>query len=210
MYIPKIYRWQDTPEILDFIRRYSFAVLVSNAADGLKATHLPLDLEMNEANEPILTGHLARANDQSKMIGTDTEMLAIFQGPHGYISSSWYDHFNVPTWNYLAVHAYGIPSPLDRAETIRLLESQMRKYEGTVKGDMTIHKLDEDFLEAHLSGIVCFRIAITRIEAAQKMSQNRDETNKQRILDRLGEQPGAHDLHDYMKTMYGRDKTTHS
>ncbi len=207
MYIPKIYRWQDTPGILDFIRRYSFAMLVSSTSTGLRATHLPLDLVMDEANEPVLTGHLSRANEQSKAIDAGTEMMAIFQGPHGYISSSWYDHPNVPTWNYLAVHAYGIPLPVDRDETIRLLEAQIRKYEETVNGDMSIHKLDEDFLEAHLSGIVCFKMAITRIEAAQKMSQNRDETNKQRILHHLGQQPEAHELHDYMRAKYGRDNS---
>jgi transcriptional regulator len=106
MYVPKIYRNDDISEIIAFIRHNGFAQVVSTVNGKPFVTHLPVMYEVRN-DEHYLHAHMARANPQWKEF-TDP-LLIIFTGPHTYISSSWYDHVNVPTWNYIAVHAYGQP-----------------------------------------------------------------------------------------------------
>src|SRR6187402_3094913 len=107
MYIPREYKNEDLASVKEFIQSNGFAILVSEAEGKPWATHLPLVLDTNSEGKDILFGHISKANKQWKDFDPDKEVLAIFSGPHAYISSSWYDHVNVPTWNYLAVHIYG-------------------------------------------------------------------------------------------------------
>jgi transcriptional regulator len=108
MYISKLYCEENRAKILEFIRQNEFATLVT--FDGKKPTASHLLMEVVEEGESLfINGHMSRANPQWKTFETNAEVLVIFQGPHTYISPTWYNHVNVPTWNYQAVHIYGNP-----------------------------------------------------------------------------------------------------
>src|SRR5436190_23118671 len=108
MYVPGYSRNQNIDEVKEFIKENSFGILVSSGSSKLHATHIPLELSTNGNGKDILTGHISKANPQWKNFNGSDRVLVIFNGPHAYVSSSWYDHENVPTWNYIAVHVYGI------------------------------------------------------------------------------------------------------
>src|SRR6478609_4625091 len=109
MYSPHYNRFEDRAEIFAFMRRHSFAVLVTDGEGGLRASHLP-SLVQDEAGRFVIEMHMARANDQWRQF-RDGEALVIFSGPHAYISPRWYEETErVPTWNYAAIHAYGVPA----------------------------------------------------------------------------------------------------
>src|SRR5690606_2949733 len=106
MYIPSYYKNENPDEIEAFLNANAFGILISTVNDKPWATHIPM--EFSKANgKAFLTGHISNENSQCQSLGSDQEMMAIFTGPHAYISSSWYDFEGVPTWNYLAVHVYG-------------------------------------------------------------------------------------------------------
>src|SRR5687768_3633133 len=104
MYTPKHFQPEDDKVVREFISKNSFGTLVTQSSGQLWATHLPMLLS---ADETKLSGHVSRGNKAWKYFQPEVEVMAIFQGPHSYISSSWYNHENVPTWNYIAAHAYG-------------------------------------------------------------------------------------------------------
>jgi transcriptional regulator len=104
MYIPDIYRNENRSEIIRFIEENSFAILVNQSNNKINATHIPLFVEESNENQLVLSGHISKLNPQSENFAENGTILAIFSGPHSYISSSWYDYEEVPTWNYLAVH----------------------------------------------------------------------------------------------------------
>lgn len=182
MYAPKYAQTENTAEVQDFIRHHGFATLVSLVEGKLWATHTPLLLNSDGTR---LTGHIARANKQWKEFGRNEEVLAIFQGPHTYISSSWYNHENVPTWNYIAAHVYGTLRVLEGNELLESLKNLTNKYEAHSKHPVRVENMSADYLEREMRGLVAFEIAITRIEAAFKLSQNRDATNHENIIKEL-------------------------
>ena len=129
MYIPEYYKNENRPEIEAFLKANAFGILV-NVIDGKPwATHVPLELVECPDGKRFLVAHISRENEQWKGLSPDEEVLAIFSGPHAYISSSWYDFEGVPTWNYSAVHVYGKPRILDESETIASLKALVDKYE---------------------------------------------------------------------------------
>ena len=115
MYIPEHYKNENEAEIKDFLRKNSFGILVNQTDGKLWATHIPLELEEDANGKSILSGHLSKENLQWQSFASDYRILAIFSGPHSYISSGWYEKENVPTWNYIAVHVYG---------TIKIIEGE--------------------------------------------------------------------------------------
>lgn len=129
MYIHPLNKWEDEPEIVDFIRKNAFATLISQVDGKPFATHLPFVLGKSNSGEPVLSGHLAKANQQWKSISENEDVLVIFQGPNAYISSSWYNHENVPTWNYLAVHISGKIRLIEGEELMDHLKSLTNIYE---------------------------------------------------------------------------------
>lgn len=106
MYIPSFFKLENKDKIRDFINHNGFGIVINKGNERLLASHIPMLYTTNEKGEEVLTGHLSRANPQWKSFDLMSEVLVIFQGPHSYISSSWYDHTNVPTWNYIAVDIY--------------------------------------------------------------------------------------------------------
>ena len=191
MYRPKFANNADDVSIREFIKQNSFGIIVSQSGGKLMASHIPLELE----DESKLTGHVSRANPQWINFETGSEVLAIFNGPHTYISSSWYDHENVPTWNYIAVHVYGTIRIIENDELLNSLKKMVDKYEVTSPHPVSIEKMSADYVRKSLQGIVGFEISITRMEASYKLSQNRDKKNQLAIiseLERRGDPSSVH------------------
>jgi transcriptional regulator len=185
MYIPTVFRQENSAEVKSFLRENSFGILVSTVGNKPWATHIPLTLDTNAAGEDVLLGHVSRGNKQWRDFEKSEEVLAIFNGPHAYVSSSWYDHENVPTWNYMAVHVYGTLHIIEGEELLTSLKNLVNKYEATSKHPISVEGMSEKLLASELKGIVGFEIKITTIEAAYKLSQNRDAHNKERIIEEL-------------------------
>lgn len=175
MFIPGSFRIDDRDTLLAFIKRYGFATLVSTDAAGVPtATHVPLLLD-REAG--VLLGHIARANPHWELFG-DRESLAVFHGPHAYISPSWYTVGPaVPTWNYAAVHVYGVPTVIDADRTADVVDRLVTKYEKPRQNPWT-GELPEDYRRRLLAGIVGFELPLTRIEGKFKLGQNRSADDR--------------------------------
>lgn len=182
MYIHSYSRVSDSQEITDFIHKNGFATLVSSVEGKLWASHIPLVLSQDGLE---LTGHVSRGNKVWRDLSPQTEVLCIFQGPHTYISSSWYDHENVPTWNYLAAHVYGTICLLEHEELIASLKELTDKYEKHSQKPFTVEGMSEKYLANELKGIVGISIKINHVEASFKLSQNRDDKNYQEIIRQL-------------------------
>lgn len=184
MYISKLYREEDRAKIVEFLKNNEFATLVTY--DGEKPTASHLLMEVVEEGEKILVnGHMSRANPLWKTFAGNSEVLIIFQGPHTYISPTWYNHVNVPTWNYQAVHLYGHPRIVDGEEYHAMLSRLIRRHENATNYRM--ESLPQDFVEKQMNGTVGFQVRVTQIEANYKLSQNRDDQDYHNIIERLNE-----------------------
>ena len=197
MYIPELYKNENQQDIQNFIHQNGFGILVNQTDGKLWATHIPLLLEEKDEKQ-LLVGHVSRENPQAESFMTNDEVLAIFSSVHTYISSSWYDHENVPTWNYLAVHVYGKIKVHSLDQTIEALKRLVDKYEAKSEQPVRVEDLSKKtMLQAR--GIVSFEIEITTIEATKKLSQNRDNKNYQTIISKL------ENSNDYNSTEVARE-----
>ena len=182
MHIPKYYREEDRKKIVEFLRSNGFPALVSHDGENLLATHLPVEVVENADGSLTILGHMSRANPQWKSFG-DQEVLLIFQGAHTYISPRWYNHVNVPTWNYINVHVYGKVRMLEGEELRSLLSELIAKHEtGT---GYSMDGLPADFEEKEMRGVAGFALEVTRLDAASKLSQNRDDESYASIISHL-------------------------
>lgn len=188
MYVPAAFRVDDLPALHDFIEQYSFGLLVSSGEGGLTGSHLPFILDRQAGPQGTLIGHVAKANRQWEDSGR--EVLAVFSGPHAYISPTWYATPNtVPTWNYVAVHATGILELIhDPDELMALLQHTVKKYESGRQPEWTLDPGSE-FNRQLLSGIVGFRIAITKLEGKWKLNQNHPVERRERVIAALQNEP---------------------
>lgn len=187
MYIHPLNSWENESEISDFIKKNAFSTLVTQVEGKPWATHLPFYLTKNSDGEAILSGHIARANPQWKAFGDTDEVLVIFQGPHAYISSSWYNHENVPTWNYLAVHVYGKIRIMEGEELIDHLKSLVDTYETGRQNRVRVETMTPAYFQSQLKALVGFEVTINEVHASAKLSQNRDDKNYQNIIQNLEE-----------------------
>lgn len=188
MYIPKQYQENDPDALYQFIRDHSFALLIATGSDGVPvATHLPIELRATADGSFELAGHLAKANPHWKLLGSQTPALAVFSGPHSYISSSWYDHVNVPTWNYLSVQVTGRTHLLTEDETLAFLSQQVDRYEAHSKHPVSVESMTEAYVRKEMRGLVAFTMSIDSIQGAAKLSQNRDDNNYRAIIAELRE-----------------------
>ena len=180
MYVPEKFAVDDETVLHEFMRRYDFALLVTAAGGVPTASHLPILLQVGDAGA-VLQGHMARANPQWRDFMVIDEALVIFQGPHAYVSPSWYDTAPmVPTWNYTAVHAYGKPTLIEDAAAMR--DHLGRLADLHEKGRETPWSLDgvaADFIASMQKGIVAFEIPIDRLEGKFKLSQNRQAVDRE-------------------------------
>ena len=185
MYIPKYFRVTNVDEIWNFVQKNSFGTIVTTEQGKPIATHLPLQL-IKEGDTYYITGHMAYGNTQWKTFETCDDVLVMFQGPHAYISSSWYEEENVPTWNYQAVHVYGTASILGEEELKQDLTTLLQKYEEYRENPVLWENLSAQ-TKKQIKGIVGFKIKIEEVQAAYKLSQNRNEEDYQNIIDKLYE-----------------------
>lgn len=183
MYVPTAFAEEDLATLHALIEAHGFATLVSGGPDGLVATHLPILLDRSRGPKGTLVAHLARANPHAR--GLDgVEALTIFQGPHGYVSPSWYKtHPAVPTWNYVAVHAYGRARIVEDPAALRDMVGRLTvKYEGGRERPWTMDGLPDPFMHGMLKGIVGVEIEIARIEGKLKLSQNRGAPDRRAVI----------------------------
>ncbi len=183
MYIPHSYKNENIEEVKSFLEQNSFGILV-NQVDGKPwATHIPLELDTDENGKDILVSHISKANPQWKAFENQKEVLCIFNGPHSYISSSWYKEEEVPTWNYIAVHVYGSIKILSEIEVLASMHKLVDKYEKGSKEPISIDNLSAKTMR-QIKGVVGFKIEIKEIQAAYKLSQGRSEDHP-KIIDEL-------------------------
>ncbi|MCA9048972.1 MAG: FMN-binding negative transcriptional regulator [Planctomycetaceae bacterium] len=186
MYVPSRFAESDPARLRTFVEQYSFATIVTTPAGRATASHIPLLPDGDFQSGGHLMGHFAKANPQSDFSDGET-VLAIFHGPHAYISPSWYGTKNaVPTWNYVTVHVYGTM----HAETDRLRQMQMLRrfvdfHEASLPTPWSPDQADADFNEQLLSAIVCFRIKIDHIEGNWKLNQHHDTNRRRSVIDAL-------------------------
>jgi predicted FMN-binding regulatory protein PaiB/ribosomal protein S18 acetylase RimI-like enzyme len=185
MYIPALFKLTDSETIREFVNGNGFGILIGSVNGKFWATHVPMLLTKDKDQKDILTGHLSKANLQWKEFEKSEEVMVVFTGNHSYISSSWYDHENVPTWNYLAVHVYGTIQIIEGAELKEELARMVNKYESGLPNPVSVETMTESFVQKEMRGIIGFRISISEIQAAQKLSQNRDDKNYLRIIEGL-------------------------
>lgn len=186
---------------MTFMQRYSFATIIS-VKDGLPiATHLPF-LVKERDSKIVLTSHFAKANPQSADI-IDTTALVIFTEPHAYISPKHYEKIeSVPTWNYLAVHAYGKCALLDGEQNKAMVLQEMIKYYDADYLKQW-NSLLEDYKQKMMKGIVAFEIVVDDLQAKKKLSQNRSETERQNIINDLSmaQDSNEKEIAQYMKSL---------
>ena len=184
MHIPNYYKNENLEEVKDFLIENSFGILINNTSGRLTGTHIPMELDKDENGNDVLVGHISKANPQWKNFNESEEVLAIFNGPHAYVSSSWYEKENVPTWNYIAVHIYGNIKIVEGEELMNSLKKLVDKYEMNSENPVSVEKMSDTTLK-QVNGIVGFSITINEIQAAYKLSQNRNESDYHNIVDKL-------------------------
>ena len=191
MYVPTPFIETDQHKLHEFIEQHSFATLVSHDGSAPVASHLPLLLEREEGPHGQLICHMARANPQWKH-SDGQEMLAVFHGPHAYVSPTWYEAENVvPTWNYVAVHVYGTFRLDDsRSRRLEIVRRFVDSYEATLAPAWSLENADDDFIDELLDAIVGFRIDIERIEGKWKLNQNHDAKRRAKVMRALKEAGG--------------------
>ena len=196
MYIPKYFKQNDRKKSIAFMNAYNFAIVVSAKDELPLATHLPFVIEERE-NEIVLISHMSKANEQWKTF-SDKDVLVIFSEPHAYIPPSLYEQKqNVPTWNYVAVHAYGKINILKSdEEKLAVLHKQMQSYEADFIEQF--RTLDKKYIDGLLQGIIAFEITVSNLQAKEKLNQNKSEK------DRLNVKKHLEESEDEMKRTLGK------
>ena len=184
MYRPKHFDIDDPSSLHQFMRDESFVLLVTAPGGVPVASHIPLFLDVEGGGPDRLLGHVAKANTQWQAFDGKTEAMAMFWGPHAYVSPSWYKSEKmVPTWNYVTVHAYGkptlLPDPDDAADVLARL---LGVYESEATGPWSMDRLPDEFIEKQLRGIVAFEMPIDRLEGKFKLSQNRSPADREGVI----------------------------
>ncbi|MGE0601053.1 MAG: FMN-binding negative transcriptional regulator [Dehalococcoidia bacterium] len=200
MYTPPHNRQSDPDEVFAFMREFPFATLVTSGGAGLIATHIPL-ATVRDGDSLRVSGHIAKANPQAKDLAAGTEVLAVFASPHGYVSPSNYEPGNwVPTWNYVAVHAYGVPEVLEtRKAKLEVLAATIAAHDAGFQAEFDAYPVE--FVDAKLKGIVAFSFAVSRTDARWKLSQDRRPVERERVslALKLSNDPSANRLAAYME-----------
>ena len=183
VYLPPAFTETRPEVLLEHVEQHSFGLLLSHGPVGIMASHIPFVVDRT-GTELHLLGHLARPNPQVDDLHQAGEVLAIFSGPHAYISPSWYVHGpSVPTWNYVDVHAYGTVRPVeDPAWLRRLLCRLSDRHEAGNPVPWRVEDLPEAYLEGMLKGIVGLDINVSRLEGKFKLSQNRPAADRPRVI----------------------------
>jgi transcriptional regulator len=183
MYVPSSFDVSDGRILESFISRYGFATLITSSSAGLIASHIPIMLR-KRGNANCLIGHVARTNNQWRAFDGQAEALAIFHGPHAYVSPTWYATSPaVPTWNYAAIHVYGRPAASEEREFTKVaLIDLVAKYENTRCNPWRAEGLAPNVFDKLASAIVAFERPVERIEGKFKLGQNRSREDRAGML----------------------------
>lgn len=184
MYIPKLYKSEDLNLMKDIIRENAFALLISSE-EKIRATHSMMILNEDDPENRYIETHISRANPQAKILKNGSEVLCDFLGAHAYISSSWYDHMNVSTWNYEAVQVYGKVELMNPDELYWHLDKLTTKYEQPQQCPVMLNDMGKAFVEKEMKGAFGMKIFPSEIFIAQKLSQNRKENDYRNIINHL-------------------------
>ncbi|HET7548653.1 MAG TPA: FMN-binding negative transcriptional regulator [Usitatibacter sp.] len=199
LYVPTAFRVEDRRALVDFIERHAFGTLVSTGPAGFDVSHVPFLLDEGEDGRLTLLTHFARANPQAQNLASAAHVLAIFQGPHAYVSPTWYEnHPAVPTWNYAVVHAHGRARPLEEPALRSVLARLSAQYESHRERPWRMEALADDYVAKMVNAIAGFAIEVERLEGKFKLSQNRPAGDAARVADAL-ESEGAADLAALMR-----------
>ena len=200
MYIPKYFAETDTQTLQEFMRAHSFATLVTPHDGAPFANHLPLMLDSGIGTHGALLGHMARNNPQWQDFAAGAEVLVVFQGPHAYVSPDWYepDAMVVPTWNFMAVHAYGKARILSEDELVETLHQLVDENEKAFSQPWKFG-LTRAMRERMLSAIVGFEISLDRLEGKFKLSQNRSQQDQRNVIAQLSQSEYGEDVAHNMR-----------
>ena len=192
MYVPNAFAVKDLAQLQDFMEEFNFATVVTQRDGELTASHIPFLLDRSEEPYGVLRAHVAVRNPQLKDLQSGSQALVIFQGPHTYISPSWYvQPQNVPTWNYTAAHACGVPEILDRQAMVALLKDLVGKHESLFQKPWDFDP-DDPFMQKQMPEIVGFEIKIQKLQGKFKLNQNRTPADRAGVIETLSasEDPG--------------------
>jgi transcriptional regulator len=183
MYTPRSYRNEKLEELFALIRRYNFAPLFTQRAGESFVTHLPFLVDPSRGVNGTLVAHMARANPHWKAFEGAAPSVAVFMGPHAYISPAWYrEQKTVPTWNYAVVHVTGTPRIVEDTSQLRAMVMRLVKnHEGPLGNPWDVRKT-ESVMDVELGGIVGFEIPIDRIEGKFKLNQNRSREDQEGVV----------------------------
>lgn len=182
MYIPASFKNEDLKELHEHMDNWSFITLITPAEQTSHITHIPVLLDSKQGKFGMITGHFAEQNPHWKHL-EDKESIAIFHGPHAYISPTWYSKPDVPTWNYSVIHAHGNAEIIkDKNLLINRQKELIVKFE---KGNWDMNALPEDYIDTLLGMIVGFQLTITKLEGKYKLGQNRSKENMKGVIESL-------------------------
>ena len=197
MYIPAAYQNSDLEEVKEFIKKNSFGLLINQTNGKPWATHIPLELYSKNGKD-FLISHISKANPQWHNFKENPDVLCIFNGPHSYISSSWYKEEEVPTWNYIAVHVYGKIKIIEGDALLDSLKDLVDKYEADSACPVSVDGFSKKTM-SQIKGIVGFEIEINEIKAAYKLSQTRPEDHPKIIEELNTREQGSKEVAKMMK-----------
>ena len=185
MYKFDYYTEKNNDAVIAFMKEYPFAIITAFGEQYPVASHIPLDIEINEEGKIFLSGHIMKKTDHHKAFEKNDNVLVIFNGPHTYISASWYSTPQIAsTWNYMTVHAKGKIKLLDETATYNAIKNITNKYEGT-ETTAAFDNLSDEYINQMLKAIIAFTIEVESMENTFKLSQNRDEQSKHQIITAL-------------------------
>jgi transcriptional regulator len=196
MYVPAHFAEPDPAAARSLIDQHPFGLLVVPLADGVELAHLPFLLDAEPAPLGTLRGHVARQNAMASLLAVPRRVVAVFAGPHGYVSPRWYvaPTKNVPTWNFMATHAHGMATPIEgRAEVLRSLGDMAHRFEAGAAEPWSLSGADPQHVEGLWRGVSAFSIRIERFETKMKLSQNRPPEDRARLAAALRARGGSDD-----------------
>jgi len=194
MYSPAHFKIADRGDLLAFMRRHSFATIVTHDGTVPHATHMPVLVSEGKGPHGTLVTHMARANPQWRHFGDGHEVLVIFTGPHAYVSPAWYaTKPAVPTWNYTAVHAHGRPRIVDDPARFTAMLRELVEFYESPRADRWPGAMPDEFRDRLMAGIVGIEIEVTRIEGKFKLNQNRSDADRAGVIAALSASPDPMD-----------------
>lgn len=202
MYIPKYFIETDEAKLIEFMREFNFATLITAKNDVPFATHLPFIIETRD-DKIYLQAHLAKANPHWQQF-ENKEVLVIFAEPHAYISPMLYEKpENVPTWNYIAVHAYGRIKTFEQAENLALLEKQVEAFDKTYF-ETSWQQISDEYKTNLAKGVVAFEIEVTDLQGKKKLNQNKTGKDAENVIEALEKSDNDNEklIAKYMKEVH--------